>query len=431
MANPEHLAILGLGVDEWNKWRTENPDITPDISRTDLSDTILCMANRNFADFFNKQRWIFEKPLPKPSELHKPDLSGVSLKDSYIANADLDWANLSKADLSGVTFSGISLLRGANFNKANLHGANLPAASLYWATFREADLSKADLNAASLINADLALAKLNGVDLFGASLKFSNLHLTDLDGADLTDVDLSWANLNCVKLIGTKFYDAIFQATTIVNTDLSQAVGLETVKHKSYSQLGIETIYLSGDKIPTSFLLGCGLPESFITQIHSLIGAIEPFQYHSCFISYSTKDEEFAQRLHSRLRDAKVRVWYSPEDIKGGEKLRDQIERAIQFHDRLLLVLSENSIQSGWVESEIRKALEVEKREGRRKLFPIRLVDFETIKKWHCFDADTGRNLAVEVREYFIPDFSNWKDHDLFEKGFERLLNDLKSAEKS
>jgi hypothetical protein len=94
-------------------------------------------------------------------------------------------------------------------------------------------------------------------------------------------------------------------------------------------------------------------------------------------------------------------------------------------------VLSENSIQSGWVESEIRKALEVEKREGRRKLFPIRLVDFETIKRWRCFDADTGRDLAVEVREYFIPDFSNWKDHDSFEKGFDRLLRHLKGAEKS
>ena len=69
-------------------------------------------------------------------------------------------------------------------------------------------------------------------------------------------------------------------------------------------------------------------------------------------ISYSTKDEEFAKRLHSRLRDAKVRVWFAPEDIKGGVKLYDQIEREIQFHDRLLVVLSENSLQSEWVMTE-------------------------------------------------------------------------------
>jgi hypothetical protein len=36
-------------------------------------------------------------------------------------------------------------------------------------------------------------------------------------------------------------------------------------------------------------------------------------------------------------------------------------------------------------------------------------------------------DLAAEVREYFIPDFSNWKDHDAFEKAFARLQSDLKT----
>jgi hypothetical protein len=50
-----------------------------------------------------------------------------------------------------------------------------------------------------------------------------------------------------------------------------------------------------------------------------------------------------------------------------------------------------------------RKARETEKKEKRRKLFPIRLTDFETLRDWTCFDADTGKDLAVEVREYFAP----------------------------
>jgi hypothetical protein len=65
--------------------------------------------------------------------------------------------------------------------------------------------------------------------------------------------------------------------------------------------------------------------------------------------------------------------------------------------------------------TEIRNARQAEIRESRRKLFPIRLVGFDAIRKWKCFDADTGKDLAVELREYHIPDFSNWKDHDLFE----------------
>ena len=64
--------------------------------------------------------------------------------------------------------------------------------------------------------------------------------------------------------------------------------------------------------------------------------------------------------------------------------------------------------------------------QNRRKLFPLRLVDFKTIQNWGCFDADWGKDLGVEVREYFIPDFSDWQDHDAFEAAFDRLLRDLK-----
>ena len=100
--------------------------------------------------------------------------------------------------------------------------------------------------------------------------------------------------------------------------------------------------------------------------------------------------------------------------------------------------------QSEWVMTEIRKARETEKKEKRRKLFPIRLTDFEvrhltptlsparrgrkSLRNWNCFDADAGKDLAVEVREYAMPnDFSNWKDHDAFESVFARLKKDLEA----
>lgn len=57
-------------------------------------------------------------------------------------------------------------------------------------------------------------------------------------------------------------------------------------------------------------------------------------------------------------------------------------------------------------------------------LFPISLVPFETIRAWKAIDADMGKDTA---REYMVGDFSNWKDHDSFETGFERLLRDLRA----
>ncbi len=158
--------------------------------------------------------------------------------------------------------------------------------------------------------------------------------------------------------------------------------------------------------------------------------ATPPERFQSVFISYSTKDEDLAKRLHARMREANMRVWFAPEDLKGGKKLHEQLFEAIQIYDRLLLVLSEHSIQSEWVMTEIRKARDAEKKEKRRKLFPIRLTDFGTLRDWTCFDADAGKDLAAEVREYFIPDFSNWKDPDAFESAFARLQKDLKEESK-
>ncbi len=43
------------------------------------------------------------------------------------------------------------------------------------------------------------------------------------------------------------------------------------------------------------FLRAAGVPESFLSYIKSLV--VETIEHYSCFINYSTKDQEFAQRL--------------------------------------------------------------------------------------------------------------------------------------
>lgn len=325
-------------------------------------------------------------------------------------------------------------LHGANFNNANLRnadlsGADLINANLNRAVLRGIDLIGADLSGADLINANLRHADLRDAILSGADLSGVDLSGADLRRADLRRADISGADLSRAYLSGADFTDAISGYTTFADNDLSKVKGLETVSHDGPSSIGVDTLYNSAGKIPAAFLHGCGIPDDFITFIPSHFGIQQAIQFYSCFISYSMRDEEFARRLYSRMRDEKLRVWFAPEDMKGGQKLQEQIERAIQLHDRLLLVLSESSMQSKWVLTEIRRARKVELKENRRKLFPIRLVDFETLQAWERFDADTGEDLAAEVREYFIPDFSNWKDQDAFEKAFARLLHDLRAEE--
>jgi hypothetical protein len=380
MANPEQLEILNQGVDAWNKWRHERPDVRPDLNGTDLSGRDLSGARLVGAD------------------LSGAKLSGIDLVDANLRDADLSHADLSHADLRRV------ILRGADLRGADLRDADL----------RHADLSGADLSGADLFNAILIGANLCGTNLCDANLVYTNLSHTNLSRANLGGAD---------------FTNATLALTTFADNDLSEVKGLGKVLHVAPSSIGVDTLYKSAGKIPEEFLRGCGIPDDFIAFIPSHFGVQQAIQFYSCFISYSTRDEEFARRLNSRMRDEKLRVWFAPEDMKGGRKLQEQIERAIQLHDRLLLVLSEDSMQSEWVINEVQRARETEIKEGRRKLFPITIVEFEKVKAWRRFDADTGKDLAKEVREYFVPDFSNWKDHDAFEKAFERLLLDLRAEE--
>jgi hypothetical protein len=331
-------------------------------------------------------------------------------------------------EFSGAELSGAELLNadlhGTDLRGADLRGADLSYANLLVATLVNADLGKADLSGANLRAAEFGYA-----NLIGANLVNADISKADLSNADLSNASLISTNLTNAKLIGADFTGVVLAFTTFANNDLSEVKGLETVRHAAPSSIGVDTLYKSAGKIPEAFLRGCGIPDEFITFLPSLIGAQQAIQFYSCFISYSTRDGEFARRLYSRMRDEHLRVWFAPEDMKGGQKLQEQIERAIQLHDRLLLVLSESSMQSEWVMNEIERARETEIREGRRKLFPISIVEFDKVKAWRRFDPDIGKDLAKEVREYFIPDFSDWKEHDAFEKAFARLLHDLRAEE--
>lgn len=309
---------------------------------------------------------------------------------------------------------------GLDLSGADLSGARLCHAMLLRANLSEADLSRADLSGANLSGANLSRANLNEANLSEADLSSANL-----SGASLREAGLLGANLSRARLDEANLTLARVGNTTFGNADLSCASGLETVTHWGPSTIGIDTLFRSDGKIPEVFLREAGVQEDFITFVPSLVG--RAIEFYSCFISFSHHDGEFSRRLHSRMRSDNLRVWFAPEDMKGGKKLHEEIFRAIQVHDKLLLVLSESSMESEWVITEIRRARKVEQEENRRKLFPIRLVDFEAIQKWECFDADTKKDLAIEVREYYIPDFSNWKDHDAFEAEFGKLLVALRA----
>jgi len=152
-------------------------------------------------------------------------------------------------------------------------------------------------------------------------------------------------------------------------------------------------------------------------------------QFLSCFISYSQHDLDFASELYARLRTSGVRVWFAPEDLLPGDQVYPQIQAAIAGVDKLIVILSDQSIGSSWVRAELRNAYQREVLENQRVLLPIRLVAFEKLRPWEWFEADFARDLASAVRDYYIPDFSGWRDPNVFQRGLEQLLRALRRGD--
>jgi hypothetical protein len=364
MANEEHLEILKQGVVVWNQWRRQHPDI-------------------------------------------RPELRGSDLHGMYLRGTDLRGANLRGAYLSAAYLHG-----------AYLQGAYLFRANLFTTDLRGARLSRADLREAYLLRADLRRADLREALLFRADLRRVDFGETYLLGADLREVNLQGAYLSKAYLSGVDLSKAHAGYTVFADVDLSVVKGLETIHHYGPSTIGIDTVYRSGNKIPEAFLRGAGVPDTFIAYVASLTG--EAIQYYSCFISYSTKDEAFAQRLHADLRDSGVRCWFAPKDMKIGDDIWARIDQTIRVYDKLLVVLSKNSIGSSWVKDEVETAFEEERRRDQTILFPV-MLDYAVM--------GTDKPWAAKIRRRHIGDFTHWKDHDSYQQAFDRLLRDLKASE--
>ncbi len=296
--------------------------------------------------------------------------------------------DLSEADLSGAKLSGIDLSR------TNLRGT----------TLSEADLS----------GANFVLALLDNADLKGANLGNANLTETFLNQADLSEAILSFAILNLTDLKGTNLKNAIAGSTIFVDIDFSRVNGLETVQHEFPSSIGIDTIYRSQGNIPEKFLRGAGVPETFLAYMQSLVN--RPIDYYSCFISYSSKDREFVQQLFEDLQSEGIRCWIAFEDLKPGDRIAERIEEAVRSFDKLLLVISENSIGSTFVNYEIATILQKEQQTHRTLLFPIRIDDSlpASIRDW-----------SPLIFQRKAIDFRDWRDSKQYKRALFRLIKEL------
>jgi TIR domain len=220
-------------------------------------------------------------------------------------------------------------------------------------------------------------------------------------------------------LEGADLTEARLGNTNFANVDFTSVIGLETCIHGDPSTIDHRTLQKSGP-LPLAFLRGVGLPDTLIEYLPSIFN--QAIQHYSCFISYSSKDDEFAHRIHADLQNIGVRCWFAPHDLRIGDEILDALDAAIRLREKVVLILSEHSIKSGWVKDEVTAGFEEERQRGHTVLFPVRLDEavMNTKEAW-----------AAKLRARNIGDFRKWKDHDAYKQSLARVLRDLTKPQNS
>lgn len=143
-------------------------------------------------------------------------------------------------------------------------------------------------------------------------------------------------------------------------------------------------------------------PEN-LGKVRALLAGEPLNRRRSLFLSHSSRDRAFCERLALDLTNADIPVWYDEWELKVGDSLRAKISEGIESQDYLAVVLSHASIASSWVHQELNAALDRELKEKKVVVLPLLIQDCEAPtflrdKKFADFREDYGAGLEQLLR---------------------------------
>lgn len=117
------------------------------------------------------------------------------------------------------------------------------------------------------------------------------------------------------------------------------------------------------------------------------------------FISYSQQDKEFADTLAKNLVLLKHNVWMDRWELKVGDSLTEKVQSALTTSSAVIVIISKNSVDSGWCRRELNAVLVREIEEKRSLILPCRIDDCEMPlflkdKLYADFRADPDKALS-------------------------------------
>jgi uncharacterized protein YjbI with pentapeptide repeats len=218
---------------------------------------------------------------------------------------------------------------------------------------------------AYLLGVDLRDAHLGRAFMSASHLREANLEKAYLEEAEMHDVDFNYANLRQANLRYGVFSGSNFEDADLAGANLMLA--------------NLDSTNFDRARLAHANLNGC-----------SFAGA-----------TFNATD------FSNAVLGGTV---FSDVDLSHATGL----DRCV--HSSASILDHTHSIKSDWVEDEVTKAFEEERKRGQTVLFPIRLDDAV---------MDTNEPWAAKLRARHIGDFRRWKEHDEYQKSFARVLRDL------
>lgn len=199
MANEEYLNKLKNSIKEWNKWRVENPKISPSL------------RNIDFASEFPNKNEIYDLPSFEGGNFSNIDLHGASLRNGFFINCSFDGSRINFADLVDGYFQSCS------FRNVCMCVTKIGSATFNNCIFEDSDLSYCSAEETSFMGSEFINTKLENVSF--VSNNFTDTKLIGCSVYGISSWDLNLENSTQQNLIITKEDQPII---TVDNIELAQ-----------------------------------------------------------------------------------------------------------------------------------------------------------------------------------------------------------------
>lgn len=153
-----------------------------------------------------------------------------------------------------------------------------------------------------------------------------------------------------------------------------------------------------------------GIDEDYLVPLIPELRIIQK-KLRSCFLSYNSKNEDFANYIYQKLKERHYACWYAPiapemtkHQFEQVGFIKKKLAEAISITRLFLVALSRESVASPWVQFEVQTALTEEQRQGNARVIGLAIEPPVTKRQW----------IQELINRKRILDFSEWKNSSRF-----------------